>query len=274
MPYNLWTDGLQDVDRLVRLFSKQQRSHEPMSGLADGVNQYFYTQYTPILSSGSVYLYTSGSNPLTSTDYALDYDSGLAILNTAPSVQPSASYQTARYSDTTIRSLLIAGFDEMELRWYRGLCLSETIGSLTLITETSGSAFITDSSGSAPFSVNGIPFENSRAQIGFYAKCVQLAYIKSLMPESALFGYIWAESGGLRVDKSMTTKNLKLALDALEADLEAAKQNVQFEWIGSALFGGAVATPYTADFVAHRWWQKDSIAKDIRNLQPYVGDRW
>jgi hypothetical protein len=274
MPYNLWTDGLQDVDRLVRLFNQQQRSHEPMSGYVDGVNQYFYTQYTPILSSGSVYLYTSGSVPLAAAEYALDYSSGLVAFNTAPTTQPTISYQTARYSDVTMRSLLIAGFDEMELQWYRGLCLSETIGTLTLINETSGSAFITDSSGSAPYSVNGIPFENSRAQIGFYAKCVQLAYIKSLIPESALFGYLWAESGGLRVDKSMTTKNLKLALDALEADIAAAKQSVQFEWIGNALFGGAIATPYTADFVAHRWWQKDSIAHDYRNTQPYIGDRW
>lgn len=274
MPYNLWTDGLTDVDRLVRLFNKQQRSHEPMSGLADGVNQFFYTQYTPILSSGSVYLYTSGSDPLISSDYTLDNDSGLAIFDTAPSAQPSISYQTARYSDTTMRSLLIAGFDEMELRWYRGLCLSETIGTLTLITETSGSAYITDSSGSAPYSVNGVYFENSRAQIGFYAKCVQLAYIKSLLPESALFGYLWAESGGLRVDKSMTTKNLKMALDALENDIEKAKQGVQFEWLGSALFGGAITTPYTADFVAHRWWQKDSLARDIRSRQSYIGDRW
>ena len=31
---------------------------------------------------------------------------------------------------------------------------------------------------------------------------------------------------------------------------------------------------YTADFVAHRWWQKDSLAKDYRNTQPYIGDRW
>jgi hypothetical protein len=274
MPYNLWTDGLADVDRLVRLFNKQQRSREPMSGLADGVNTYFYAQYTPILSSGSVYLYTSGSDPLVSTDYVLDSNSGLVIFDTAPSVQPSITYQTARYSDMTMRSLLIAGFDEMELRWYRGLCLSETIGSLTLITETSGSAYITDSSGSAPSAINGVAFENSRAQIGFYAKCVQLAYLKSLLPESALFGYLWAESGGLRVDKSMTTRNLKMALDALDDDLDQAKSSVQFEWLGDALYGGAIATPYTADFVAHRWWQKDSIAKNIRVTQPYIGDRW
>ena len=274
MPYNLWTDGLTDVDRLVRLFQKQQRSHEPLSGLADGVNQYFYAQYTPILSSGSVYVYTSGSSPLTSTDYTLDYDSGLFTFNTAPSVQPSASYLTARYSDTAMRSLLVAGFDEMELKWYRGLCLSETTGSLTLITESSAAAYITDSSGSAPTAVNGVPFEESRAQIGFFAKCVQLAYIKSLLPESALFGYLWAESGGLRVDKSMTTKNLKMALDALEADLDKNKQGAQFEWLGDALFGGAIGTPYTRDFVSHRWWQKESIAEDVRSLQPYTGDRW
>lgn len=274
MAYNLWTDGLIDVDRLVRLFNKQQRAHEPMSGLVDGSNVYFYAQYTPILSSGSVGVYTSGSDPLASTAYILDYDAGLVVFNSAPAVQPTISYQTARYSDMIIRSLLIAGFDEMELRWSRGLCISETLGYLTLITEYSSAAYITDSSGSAPYSVNGVPFENSRVQIGFYSKCVQLAYIKSLLPESALFGYLWAESGGLRVDKSMTSKNLKLAIDALEKDLEKAKDNVQVEWSGSSVWGGAVLTPYTADFVSHRWWQKDSIAKNIRDTVPYRGDRW
>jgi hypothetical protein len=274
MAYNLWTSGVQDVDRLVRLFNKQQRAHEPMSGLVDGSNQYFYLQYTPVLQSSTVSVFTSGSVPLSSTAYTLDYDAGLVTFNAAPAVQPSATYGTARYSDLVIRSLLIAGFDEMELRWYRGLCLSEQIGSLVLVSESSGSAYITDSSGSVPYSVNGVPFENSRAQIGFYAKCVQLAYLQSLLPESALFGYLWAESGGLRVDKSRVPVNLRAAIDSLKDDLDKAKQSVQFEWIGDALFGGAIPTPYTTEFVAHRWWQKQSIAQDTRDTQPYVGDRW
>jgi hypothetical protein len=273
MAYNLWTNGFLDVDRLVRLFNKQQRAHEPMSGLVDGVNQYFYAQYTPILTSGSVGIFTSGSVPLASTEYILDYGAGLAILTTAPVVQPSITYQTARYSDYVMKSLLIAGFDEMELTLHRGFCLSETLGTLTLVTEDSPTAYITDGSGNPPAGAGG-DFDTSRSQIGFYAKCVQLAYLKSLIPESALNGYLWAESGGLRVDKASVPKNLIAALTTLEASLEQSKPSVQIDWFGAGVWGGAVLPPYTEDFVAHRWWQKDSIAKNTRETTAYVGSRW
>lgn len=273
--YDLWVNGLLDVDRSVRLFNKSQRSHDPLSGIVDGANQYFYSRTTPLLSSGAVSVYTSGSNPLSDTEWSVDYASGLFVFNTAPTVQPTATYQTARYSDMQIRSLLIAGFDEMENRWYRGLCLSETIGSLSLVVETSGSAIITDSSGNAPASINGLSFEFSRNQIGFYVKCVQLAYLKSLIPESALFGYIWSESGGLKVDKSLTAKNLKYGIDAIEADMPKTTQNAQIEWIGAdALYGGALPVAYTAEFVSHRWWQKQSIKENWRDNVQYQGSWW
>ena len=274
MAYNLWTQGIQDVDRIIRLFNKQERSHEPVSGLVDGVNQFFYIQYTPVLASSTISVYTSGSVPLASSAYSLDGSSGLLIMNTAPSVQPSVSYETARYSDLMMRSLLIAGFDEMELQWFRGLTVSQSIGSVTLVDESSGSAYITDNSGNTPVAIDGTPFDQSRQQIGFYTKCVQLAYLKSLLPESALGGYLWAEAGGLKVDKSRVPQNLKLALDVLTTDLNDMKQNAQFEWFGDQWYGGAIAPPYTQDFVAHRWWQKDSMAKNIRVMQPYIGDRW
>lgn len=275
MAYNLWTNGVTDVDRVARLFNKQTRAHEPLSGLVDGVNTYFYTQYHPLLTSGSMGLYTSGSAPLSSTDYVVDYDAGLVTFTAAPSVQPSATYQTAKFPEMTMRSILVAGFDEMENIWYRGLCLSETTGSgVTYITEDSSAAYITDSSGSAPFSVNGVLFENSRAQIGFFVKCVQLAFYRTLMGEHAQSSYIWKESGGLTVDKSMITKNLKMALDEVNSAIQKAKDAIQYEWYGNALWGGSIPTPYTRDFISHRWWQKKSLDENWRDNTTYQGDRW
>lgn len=275
MSYNLWVEGERDVDRFARLFNKQTRAHEPLSGLVDSVNQYFYTQFTPILTSGSVGLYTSGSIPVASSQYTLDYDAGLFYLNTAPSVQPSATYQTAKYPEMTIRSILVAGFDEMEGRWFRGMALSSAVGNVVLpITEDSTAAYITNSSGSNPALASGLHFGDSRAQVNFYTKCVQLAFYRALMGETALASYIWAESGGLKVDKSMNTKNLKLAYDTLDKDLVKAMLQAQFEWYGDVLFGAGIAPLYTSDFVAHRWWQKDSAVKDYRNTTPYRGERW
>lgn len=276
MAYDLWVNGIADVDRFARLFNKSQRSRDPLSGIVDGVNQYFYANYHPIMTSGSVGVYTSGSAPLASTEWTLDYDSGLITLATAPSVQPSASYQFAKYPEMTIKSILVAGFDEMEGMWPRNLYLSETTGSgVVPIVETSPFAYITDSSGSEPYNAAGVAFSASRTQIGFFAKCAQLAFYRVLMGEHALSDYIWSEYGGLKVDKSMTVKNLKLAYDALKCSLDAALQLNQLDWYGtSTFFGGSIPTPYTRDFIAHRWWQQKSIAEDWRSNTTYRGDRW
>lgn len=275
MSYNLWTDGLADVDRIARLFNKTVIGRDPLSGVVDGVNQYFYTQYTPILSSPAPNVYTSGSAPLATSEYTLDYDAGLVTFNVPPIVQPVASYTTAKYSDTTVRSILVAGFDEMEGLWFRGLALSESVGSEVIpITESSGSAYITLSTGSDP-QVGSIYWGQSRNQINLYAKCVQLAFYSTLMGEHALSDFIWTEAQGLRVDKSMTVRNLKLAYDALYERLtKIILPKAQYEWYGDALFGGAVYSPHTKDFVAHHYWQKASIEQNWRGTTPYSGERW
>jgi len=180
MSYNLWTNGVTDADRFARLFNKSWRSRDPLSGIVDGVNQYFYANYPPILSSGSIGVYTSGSAPLATSEWTVDYESGLFTLNTAPSVQPSATYQFAKYPDLVIKSILVAGFDKMEMLWTRGLYLSETTGAgVVPITESSAYAYVTNSSGSEPMNNAGVSFSASRAQIGFYVSCAQLAFIKS-----------------------------------------------------------------------------------------------
>ena len=275
MPYNLWTDGLTDVDRIARLFNRTVIARDPLSGVVDTVNQYFYSQFSPLLSTATVNVYTSGSVALTpTTDYTVDYNSGLFTLTTAPSVQPVASYTTAKYSDLTVRSILVAGFDEMEGLWYRGLALSESIGNEVIpITESSGSAYITTSSGSDP-QVGTLYFGQSRNQINFYAKCVQLAFYRTLMGDHALSDFIWTEAQGLRVDKSMTVKNLKLAYDAVRDTITQILPKAQYEWYGDAAWGGAVYSPHTRDFIAHHFWQSASIAENWRGTTQYVGDGW
>ena len=275
MSYNLWVDGLRDVDRIARLFNKKVIGRDPLSGVVDGVNTYYYAQFYPVMSSPTPSIYTSGSALIPVTDYAIDYDSGMVTFVVPPSVQPSASYTTAKYSETTMRSILVAGFDEMEGLWFRGLTLSETVGANAVlpITESSGSAYITTSSGSDP-QVGAIYFGDSRNQINLYAKCVQLAFYRTLMGEHALSDFIWTEAQGLRVDKSMTVRNLKLAYDALKDTLDDILKKAQYEWYGDALFGGAIYSPHTQDYVAHNYWQKRSISEDWRANTPYVGTRW
>jgi len=274
MSYNLWTQGVTDVDRILHLFNKKTVGRDPLSGIVDDVNQYFYTNYQPILSSGSVGVYTSGSSPIASTEYTIDYSAGLVTFNTAPSVQPSMTYQTARLSDYDMKSILVTGFDEMETMWFRGFALSETVGNAVVpITEDSPTAYITQSTGSDP-QIGTIYFADSRAQIGLYIKCVQLAYIRNLMTETGYSHYLYAEAQGAKVDKSKTTANLAMAYDRLLKSIQDTLKAAQYEWYGDSVFGGAILSPHTKDFTAHNFWQKRSISEDWRSNTSYVGDRW
>ena len=112
MAFELWTDGVRLVDRFIRLFDKRPVGRDPLSGIVDGSNTIFYSNYQPILSSGSVGLYTSGSLVFVqNTDYTLDYDAGMFNFTNAPSVQPTASYVTAKFSEIFFLDVFCGSLD-------------------------------------------------------------------------------------------------------------------------------------------------------------------
>ena len=274
MAFELWTDGLTVVDRTARLFNKRVVARDPLSGVVDSVNTIFYANYYPLLSSGSVGLYVGGNTAVSSSSYTIDYDAGCFVLTPAPVSQPTASYTFAKYSETTIRSVMVAGFDEMEGRWFRGLSLSSTLSAITPITESSSLAYIVNSTGSDP-TVGSITWSQSRAQIDFYAKCTQLAFYRTLAGEHALSDFIWKEAQGLTVDKSKTVPNLMLVIGNLEKALTKIQEGAQLEWYGSdAMYGGAISPPATREFLAHRYWQKASSDEDWRSSTKYRGNVW
>lgn len=275
MPFDLWTDGATLVDRAVHLFDKRAIARDPMSGIVDGSNTLFYIKHPPVLSSGSIGVYTTGSDPVASSQYTVDYDAGLVEFVTAPSVQPTATYHTARYSDLQIKSIMVAGFDEMEGQWFRGLSLSSVIGTgqIIQITEDSPFAYVVNTSGSDP-QIGSIYFGQSRTQLNFYTKCVQLAFYRSLLPETALNGLIWTEAQGLRIDRTKVTPNLKLAIDSTEKAVVTAMNSARFEWYGDAAFGYGILSPQTEEFAAHKFWQGQSISQDWRGTTKYTGNRF
>ena len=273
MAFELWTDGLLVVDRIGRLFNKRSIARDPLSGVVDGANTVFYANYYPILSSGSLALYAGGNTPVASSSYTVDYDAGCFTLTPAPVSQPQASYTFAKYTESIMRSVMVAGFDEMEGRWYRSLFLSDTLNTVVPITESSSAAYIVDSTGSDP-AVGAITWSQSRAQIDFYAKCTQLAFYRTLAGEHALSDFIWKEAQGLFVDKSKTVPNLLAVIKQLEADLQRTQNSAQFEWYGDASYGGTITPPATREFVAHRYWEKASIAEGWRESTAYYGYMW
>lgn len=272
--FDLFNEGVLLVDRYARIFNVQQLARDPLSGLVDGSNTVFYSTYSPILTSGSVGIYLN--NVLQSASgYSVDHTPGAFIFNTAPSVQPQATYKTARYNADIIKGILVSGFDEMELRWYRGLSLSETegTGQIVLADQDSVNGYIVNSSGSNP-PIGDKFFSTSNVQLAFYARCTQVAFYQILLGEHAVASFLWQEAQGLKVDKSMIAKNLKLALDALEKKMDKYLEQAMIEWEGTDVYGGAILDPVTREFAAHRFWQSPSKTEDWRNTTLYTGDQY
>ena len=264
-------NGLRLADRFARVFNLRYIARDPLSGVVDGTNKVFYSTYSPILSSGSVEV-RLGDTLVSSGSYSVNYEPGAYLFNFAPSIQPVSTYTIAAYPDRVIRNILVAGFDEMELWWYRGLYLSEVqgTGQITLAHQDSTSAFIVNSSGSDP-PIGDRFFSNSQAQLALYGRFVQLVFYRTLMGEHALSDFIWQEAQGLRVDKSMTVRNLQIVKDEIEKMLEKALEQAQVEFTGTAIYGGFIAPLHTREYLAHRFWERASKDEDWKGSTPYRG---
>ena len=268
-------DGYRLGDRYTRIFNLQYIARDALSGIVDGSNVVFSSTYRPILSSGSTGVYINNTLQSGST-YTLEDEQGVFIFNSAPASQPSASYTIAAYPDRVIRSVMVAGFDEMELTWFRGLALSETegTGQIVLASQDSANAYVVDSSGSDPPIASRL-FSTSWAQRAFMARCIQLAYIKLLTGEHAMSSFVWREAQGLTVDKSMVARNLNDFKKNLEAELAKALEQAQIEVHGVGdVYGGFISDPHTKEYLAHRFWERASADEGWRNSTPYTGFRY
>lgn len=281
MAFNLWTDGVRLLSRISRELNTHYIHNDPLSGIVDSSNVVFFSTYTPILSSGSTEVRDNTNAVVSSGSYSVDHEPGTFTFTFAPIYQPRATYTTARFPDRVLRSFLVAGFDEMESRWSRGYTLSDVVGVSIVnpITEDSAAAYVVNTSGSQPvLNASGplgpIYVFDSRTQIGFFTKCVHYAYLLILLGEHAQSDFIWTEAQGLRVDKSAIPKNLELAKQNVLKALERAQEVAQVEQMGTALYGGAITSPLTREYIAHRFWEKRSKDEDWRSSTPWVGHVW
>ena len=265
-------DGLRLADRYVRAFNLQYIARDPLSGVVDSSNTVFNSTYRPILSSGSQGVRLGGVLQ-SGSSYTVEAEQGVFIFNTAPSVQPIADYTIAAYPDRLIRSVMVVGFDEMELLWFRGLALSETqgTGQIILSSQDSNNAYVVNSSGSDP-PIGNIFFSTSWAQRALYGACVQLAFVKLQIGEYAPTHFIWQEAQGLRVDKSMTVRNLQAFKDNLEKSLAKKLEQAQVEVYGEgSVYGAFIADLHTKEFLAHRFWERASKDEGWRDSTTYTG---
>lgn len=274
--YDLLVSGFLDFNRFATVLAKRTISRDPLSGVLDGVNRVFKTSYYPILTTGSlrVYAYSSGS-VLGGT---ADYDSGEVVLDTAPSVQPEATYTYTPYTTTQTTQFLISGFDEMELRWSRGWQLMTTgsnpgtsVGDWTEATDTSLNIYVTDTTGSGDPLCGSVYFSKSRVQLALYMACCEYRMLLSQLSDHSINDIQYREGlRGMLVDATKRPPNIALALEAANKRIEAALARAMEQFYPDGdHYGGFQADPATRDYMAGHEWQTDSKDNDVRDTWQY-----
>lgn len=264
MSYDLATSGFRDFARSVLSLEVQPISRDPLSGVVDGSNNVFHTNYFPILTSGSLGVYVNGSL----VSGSADFNTGEVTLVAAPTAQPYASYTFTPYTTFQMLQFMFRGFSLMEGFWQRGYKLVDSSGSPA--TETSSAILVVDSTGNDPTITGSIHFSQSASQVAFLMACCDYSLLGIQLSSSARSAFMWRETvRGMTVDKSMMPKNLKLALDALKEQLDELLDGAQTEVFEGSQYGGIILGPVTLGYLYSFEWQSESLVNDYRNTLGY-----
>lgn len=261
--YDLTVQGITDFARYTSLLPQRKVARDPLSGIVDGVNSVFYTQFYPILASGSLTVSSASGSTIATT--SVDYDTGEIVLPNAPSFQPRATYTFTPFTSGQRLSFLISGFEEMQGRWVRETWrLTSGSSSYIAADETSTHIYIADydsvsGSVSDPKCYGNEVFSNLPTQVGFYMVCCEYAYIKRQMVEGALNGIEFREGRGVLVNRMDVPKHLALALEETDKQV-IRKMKAAFDQYYQAgeQFGGNILPAHTKDYVDNFEWQSDA----------------
>lgn len=260
--YDLVADGIRDfyarrpgAQRLVR--------REPLSGLADGVNNIFTTPHpTWLVESLRVYV---GRAVYTSADLAAcDPDGGVIEFSVAPTVQPVADYTAVPLIRQQIVYYAWAGFDLLEIQWARGYVLSSTQPTYTPALYSDAAIYIGQLAGDSQIAdppIGATTFSQSHLQRLALAQCIDVAYLDSLLTESALADISYRERiTGIALNSEMRPKNIKLARDTAFDRTRNAIYAAMSEAGDLDQFNAQTLPPHSADYESIWHWQVDSGA--------------
>ena len=261
--YDLYVDGLRDIQRSL-LYRKVRVSRRGLVGVVDSLNKVFYTPHQPLLSAATTVIHTSGSVVDAST-YDLDAESGCVEFDSAPSVQPEASYYQVDMTDSQVRDILWRGFVEMESRWTRGYRLSSGSASYVAATGDEAHAYVmgpvlaTD-----PVIAGTVTFSTSLAQRALFLACAELMMLISQANYSAAYDYSWKEDRGMAIDKKSVAPNLEAAIARQEKKINSAVLAAEQETYGAGAMGIYIGNPKSEDYLENYEWQTE--AKDSGDI--------
>lgn len=256
MPYDLGIQGLKDFHRIDGLLAQRKIPRDPLSGVVNGINKIFYTNYFPILSSGSLTVYDSAGSTYAGT---VDLDTGEVEVVAAPSNQLAATYAYTPYTVAVQLGFLISGFQVMESFWPRGFRLLDSGGNPA--DEDSDALIVDDGSG-------GDPFTGKATQLGLFVAACRYTYLLTLLTGAANTDYAWRETArGMSVDKSRRPGNLAQAVETAKALLDQALGDAQIAWYNGDNLGAFVGNPVTEGYALGLEWQTASKNGMFRNLR-------
>jgi len=257
--YDLAIAGFRDFSRFGRVLDQVSIARDPLSGIVDGTNKVFFTNYYPILTSGSLTVFVSGSQ----AGGVADYNTGQITLTNAPATQPEATYTFTPYTSNQILQFLLSGLDELELLWFRGWKVVD--GSGIAATEDSTQLLVSDKDGNEPIT-GDTTFSVSRVQIGLFQKCVEYRYLLTQLGTAARNFFSWRETvRGMSVDKSRVPGNIQLSVQEVKTNLmQALVQAQDAYYTGGDHYGGYTPNPVTLDYASNFEWQQASKDEDFR----------
>ena len=257
--YNLVTDGARDLKRYTTLLQSRKVSRDSLSGIADGTNTTFHTQYFPVLTSGSLTVYNASGSIVAIS--SIDYDTGEVVLSAAPSFQPKATYTYLPYTTSQLTSILMAGFDEMESRWSRGWYLTSSSSALVEATEDSTNIYVASynqSTGavSDPICSGSLVFSSLRTQVRFYMACCEYSFLARKLVDASETGISVREARGASIDRTRIPQNMELALSRAESKLVKSMVTAQEQtYTSGENYGGGISPLHTLDYEDNYQWQ-------------------
>lgn len=263
--YNLAVQGYVGFTRVSLSLAQRRIARDPLSGPVNSSNRVFYTNFAPLLSSGSnpLRVYSGGSTVTGSADY----DTGEITLDAVPTSQPLATYTYSPYTGAQIMRFLINGFAEMEGRWRQGYQLLDSLG--VLADENSDALFVCNQHGEEPV-CGSLTFSTSIAQQALLMACADYAYNLAVMGEAARTDHMLKEGNrGMMIDKTRRPGNIELLMKRLDDQINGLLYSAQAETLGGSIYGAFIASPLTLDYLKTLEWQTSSKEGNTRSQAGY-----
>lgn len=274
--------------RLSQYFNEKTSFMEPLSGMVDGSRRTFRTQEQPlIIDPTGMYgpqcpftIFDANENVIPATIYNItSAEEGAIQFKTAPTLNGNpkppfyGSFTWADLDLTAFYGAIMAGFYEMEQRFYRGFQL---IPNGTTPSPIPGQVdlLVVDSMGNDPNGPNGTFFSTSAVQVNFFRICVAYRLTRNYLWASSKRAYQYREGArGLEINPTSALKLQQVVMAEYSTLMNEVLDQARSEWeVNTTGMGSAIPNPMSNGYQTFFWWQPWSANGALNSpYSPYGG---